>query len=219
MLRDHDLSFLRDRQFNIFKDEQDIYRSYEEAVNNTSYAFEAMNAAWIVRSSTREAMLRERHILEETTYRYEEHWHLYEVARDEIRHDINALKEYSNYQHQQLLRCRMQAEFEYYHGDKRLAKEFAQEGRKHKEIRNNTNSEIRQLIQDIKDLREEYEARDVPEPDSSIYREAREKFKEAKAHHDAMHEEYEYWKAERNRLYGKIKFMESNQSYKKRVAI
>ena len=124
MLRDFDLSFLRNRRFDISKNKQGVYRSYAEAIEFTNYAFEAMNAAWAIRKLTREAMLQEQRILEEATYRYEEHWHSYEVARDEIRHDIDAKKEYSNYQHQQLLRCRMQSDFAYSHGDKISAKEL-----------------------------------------------------------------------------------------------
>ena len=219
MLRDFDLSFLRNRRFDISKNKQGVYRSYAEAIEFTNYAFEAMNAAWAIRKLTREAMLQEQRILEEATYRYEEHWHSYEVARDEIRHDIDAKKEYSNYQHQQLLRCRMQSDFAYSHGDKISAKEFTEEGRKHKEIRNSTNSEIRQLIQDIRNLRQEYKACNVPRPDSSAYKEARKKFEDAKAHHDAMCEEYEYWIAERNRLCSIIKFMQNSQLRKWRAAV
>jgi len=166
---------------------------------NADNAYDASQEAWRERCSAKETMNREFEAMKSSSEHHQEVWDEYGRVRDYNNSRIESLRSEADYEHQQMCDCFDKASYEYEYGDKSMAPVYSQEGRDHKERRDELNSEISELIREIKDAKQNAEWR-APKTDSSAFHSARETFNRAKEHHQQLEAEFKRLKRERDRL-------------------
>ena len=197
-MSNHELDRLRTAEQEAFKRKQVLFQSYVDAKTLASDAHDIMDAAWQERSQARDEMNREYEAMQASYERNSQIWEDYRNLRDYNNSQIDSLRHEADYEHREMIRCFDQASSEYEYGDKSAAPAYASEGHEHKDRRDELNSEIGVLVQEIKDAKRNAE-RLAPRTDNSAFRSAKERFERAKTYHETAQSEFKRLKAERDR--------------------
>ncbi len=197
MARDYELDRIKSEEQAAFARKQDAWNDYQEARRNADEAHDEMQEAWQERCSARDEMNREFEDLNSQRDNRQSIWDEYGRIRDYNNSRIDSLRAEADYEHQEMQRCFDEASSEYEYGDKSLAPEYAAEGREHKERRDDLNAQIRELIDEIKEAKNNAEWR-APRIDSSAYQAAKSRFESAKSRHESAEERFKRCKAERD---------------------
>lgn len=197
-MSNHELDHLRAAEQEAFRRKQALFQVYIDAKNRASEAHDAMDAAWRERSIARDEMNREYEAMQASYERNSRIWEAYRNLRDYNNSQIDSLRHEADYEHREMIRCFDQASSEYEYGDKSAAPAYASEGHEHKDRRDELNSEISTLIQEIKDAKRSAEWQ-APRTDNSAFKSAKERFERAKIIHESAQTEFKRLKAERDR--------------------
>ncbi len=216
MARSYELDILKSREQDAFVRKQEAWQKYADARDRASSAHDEMDSAWQERCSTREEMNREYEAMQSSSDHYRETWDEYGRTRDYNNSRIEALRAEADHEHQEMIRCFDQASFEYESGDKSMAPVYAEEGREHKERRDELNTEVSTLIQEIRDAKTNAEWR-APKTDASAFRRAREAFMGAKSHHEAAQAKFKRLKDERDRLKAEFDSVQAEHEHLKKA--
>lgn len=162
-----------------------------------------MESAWQERRLAGENSSREWEALQDAKHNHQEVWDEYGRIRDYNNPRIESLRYEADHEHQEMQNAFDRASSEYEYGDKSMAPVYAQEGRDHKERRDELNSEMSRLCAEVRDARQNAEWR-APSFSSAAFHLAKEAFDCAKAHHETAQAEFKRLKAERDRL--KVEF-------------
>lgn len=211
MSRNYELDSLKSREQSAFQQKQDAWQRYANARKRTNAAHDEMEDAWRERCSAREEMNREYEEMQGARDHYREVWDEYGRIRDENNSRIESLRYDADYEHQEMVNCFEQASNEYEYGDKSMAPVYSQEGREHKERRDELNAEISELCREIKEAKQNAEMQ-APKTNSNAFRRAKEVFEQAKAHHESAQAEFKRLKNERDCL--KAEFDSAQAEYK-----
>ena len=216
MARNYELDILKSKEQDAFVRKQEAWQKYADARDRASSAHDEMDSAWQERCSTREEMNREYEAMQSSSDHYRETWDEYGRTRDYNNSRIEALRAEADHEHQEMIRCFDQASFEYESGDKSMAPIYAEEGRGHKERRDELNTEVSTLIQEIRDAKTNAEWR-APKTDASAFRRAREAFMGAKSHHEAAQAKFKRLKDERDRLKAEFDSVQAEHEHLKKA--
>ncbi len=199
MSKNHELDALKSREQEAFQRKQAAWREYADARDRANYAFDAMKSAGQERNDARETMNHEYDAMQAASNHYREVWDEYGRIRDRNNSQIDSLRGEADYEHQEMKRCYDQASFEYNYGDKSMASIYSQEGKSHKERRDELNAAISGLVQEIHSAKENAQWR-APKTDSSAFHRAKEAYDYAKRRHESAQAEFKRVAAERDRL-------------------
>ena len=199
MSRNYELDLLKSQEEEAFRRKQDAWEKYADARDRANEAHDEMESAWQERCSARDEMNHEFDAMQASRTHHDDVWDEYGRIRDYNNSRIDALRAEADDEHQQMIRCFEEASSEYEYGDKAMAPVYSQEGHEHKDRRDELNSEVSILIQEIKDAKENAEYR-APKTDSSSFHMAKDEFERAKARHESAQAEFKRCKAERDRL-------------------
>ena len=199
MPRDYKLDRLKSEEQAAFRRKQSAWKDYADAKECANTAHDEMESAWQERCRAREEMNHEFEIMQITSARYKEIWDEYGRIRDYNNSRIELLRYDADYEHREMQMCFDNASSEYSYGDKSMAPVYAEEGREHKERRDELNAEISELIAEIRNAKEhaQYAA---PRTNADAFHRAKDRFEDAKSVHQAAEREFKNRKAERDRL-------------------
>ncbi len=199
MSRNYELDNLKSREQDAFRRKQAAFQKYADARDRCNEAHDAMESAWNERCSTREEMNREFERKQQAWEHYRSVWDEYGRIKESNSSRIDQLRNEADYEHRAMQDAFEQASSEYEYGDKSMAPYYSQQGREHKERRNELNAEVSQLCQEIKDAKARAEW-SASKPDETAFQSAKARFESAKAHHESAQATFKRLKAERDRL-------------------
>lgn len=199
MIRNHELDSLKAREQDAFQRKQVAFQHYAEARDRCKEAYDTMQTAWEDRCSAREEMNHEYDEMQRASENYAQVWGEYGRIRDENNYEIERLRAEADSEHKEMTDCFEKASECYECGDKSEAPYWSEQGREHKERRDDANKEVSRLCQEIRLARQNAEQL-APKTDPSAFRRAKEAFTQAKAHHESAQAEFKRLKAERDRL-------------------
>ncbi len=199
MSRNYELDNLKSREQDAFRRKQAAFQKYADARDRCNEAHDTMESAWNERYSTREEMNREFERKQQAWEHYRSIWDEYGRIKESNSSRIDRLRNEADYEHRAMQDAFEQASSEYEYGDKSMAPYYSQQGREHKERRNELNAEVSQLCQEIKDAKARAEW-SASKPDETAFQSAKARFESAKAHHESAQATFKRLKAERDRL-------------------
>lgn len=198
-MRDTELDRIKCQEQAAFQRKQAAWSDYMDAKKRAEAAHEALETAWKERCDAREDMNREYEAMQSANSHYKEVWDEYGRTRDHNNSRIEQLRYEADREHSEMQRCFEQANSEYEYGDKSMAPVYAQEGRDHRDRRNELNAEISALCEEVKSAKQNAEWR-ATKADNSSFRRAQERFHQAKARHESAQAEFKRLKETRDRL-------------------
>lgn len=199
MSRDYELDRLKSEEQAAFQRKQSAWKNYADAKDRANAAYDEMESAWQERCRAREEMNREFEIMQNANSHHQEIWDEYGRIRDYNNSRIDSLRYEADSEHREMQMCFENASSEYSHGDKSMAPVYAEEGREHKERRDELNAEISSLIAEIKSAKERAQYL-APRTDSHAFHVAKDRFEDAKSAHQAAEREFKRRKSDRDRL-------------------
>ena len=194
---DYVLDQLKSDEQAAFERKQQAWREFSDLRDRTNDAYEESQRLWRERAAARDEMNREFEARNIAFERSREVWDEYGRIRDANNPQIESLRAQADSEHYQMQQCFEQASSEYSYGDKSLASEYAQEGHEHKERRDELNSEISRLCEEVRNAKQHAEW-SAPKPDSSAFNRAKDRFEQAKAEHEAAEREFKSLSKQRN---------------------
>ena len=197
MSRRVELESLKAKEQEAFRRKQDAYKEYSKAKSQANEAYKAMQSAWERRCETREIMNHEYDILQAERECYHSVWNEYNRIREANGSLIESLRKEADREHEEMKTCFDLASEAYTHGDKVEAPIHAAKGHEHKNRRNEYNSRISILIQEIRTAKANA-CQLAPQTDSSDFHKAKERFEDAKAKHESAQDTFNYYKAKRD---------------------
>lgn len=199
MSRNYELDSLKSREQDAFQRKQSAWNRYADARDRCNEAHDAMESAWQERKSASEESNREWEALQNARQNHQEIWDEYSRIRDNINPQIKSLRFEADREHKEMQNAFDHASYEYEYGDKSMAPVYAQEGRDHKERRDELNSEISELCHKVKEAKQNAKLH-APRFSADAFHRAKDTFDRAKVHHETAQAEFKRLKAERDRL-------------------
>ena len=207
MPRDSLLDSLKAQEQQAFQRKQEAFERYKKAKDEASRAHSAAEAAWKERSVARDTMNRAFEKMKSANSSHDSVWSDYGRIRDENNARIDELRREADREHQSMIDCFSRASNEYEYGDKSMASSYSQEGRDHKERRNELNDEIKRLCQEVKDAKQDAMLR-APKTDNSDFKAAKQQYELAKARHEAAEAEFKLFKSKRDELKSEFDYLQ-----------
>lgn len=211
MARNLELDRIKEAEKTAFAKKQEAWEKYAKAREEASAAHDRMQKAWQERDSAREMMNREYEEMQSSSSRYREIWNEYGVVRDACNARIESLRNEAELEHREMQNCFDRASNQYQYGDKSMAPVYSQEGRRHKERRDELNARVSELCREVKEARQNAEWR-APKTDNSAFKNAQTRFKETKLCHKQLEAEFKQLKTVRDQL--KLEFNEAQNKHK-----
>lgn len=190
---------LQSQERKAYHQRQTAFKKYAVARDKCSKAYDAMQSAWNERESTRKTLNREYKAMKETSARFREVWNGYENVSEGYKADVTRLRELANTEHYEMIDCFKKATDCYLSGDKASASEWSQKGHAHKERRNELNSEVGKLCEELRSIKQNTDTR-AQRTDSTAFHTAKDAYEKAKSEHIAKEKEFKRLQAERDRL-------------------
>ena len=199
MERSRELDQLKAEKQMAFERQRAAYDEYKVAREATDQAYQMMDEAWNALEEARERHNQEFNKRDEAFRQRDKVWTEYQDVRNELNARIDVLKAESDVEHSAMQECFRLANEAYENGDKDDAPIWSSKGYEHQQRRNDLNAEVKVLIQQIREAREEAQAT-APDVDSMAFYEAKEELDEAKERHENARIEFKNRKEERNLL-------------------
>ncbi len=199
MSRSIELDFLKSREQDAFNRKQAAYQRYIDMRNRCNEAYDEMQSAWNERSSAAEVMTHEYENMRSTKEHYKQVWDEYGHIRDRNNYEIERLRAEADLEHSQMKDCFERASDCYEFGDKSEAPYWSQQGHEHKERRDDINSRVSELCQEVKSAKQNAEWR-APKTDFSAFHRAKDAFDQAKSRHMSAEEKFKRLKEKRDFL-------------------
>ena len=197
MPKSSELDALKLKEQAAFEYKQAAFTKYKDARNRASDAYDVLQDAWFDYKNAREEMNREYETLQRSHEHYREIWSGYERVRDCNNPRIESLRNEADDEHAAMKTAFERAKAARRRGEREEASAYSAEGREHKARRDQLNTEIIALIQEIRNAKSDAESR-APRPDSSAFYQAREAFKIARSKRELAQIEFERIKIERD---------------------
>ncbi len=223
MVRDAILTELKNVSQELFRRKQEAWDAYAATRERVAEAHDKMISAWGKRTTTREKMNEEYTVLQESIEHCRLVWDKYGQIRDERNTRIEALRAEAESEHRQMVACFNQASVEYETGNKADSPLLAEKGRKHQERRNELNAQIGELIQEIKNAKQN--AKDTAvKPDNVPFQAAKAAFESAKSAHEEAQAEFKRLKTLRDEAKAKFdaiqaQYLEVKNAFQERLDV
>ena len=128
---------------------QAMHEKWLNIKNRTDSAFQIKQVCQRELNEAREKMNYEYEYMQSSRNEYQREWDSYKNICSYNTSRINSLKNETDSEHHSMQYCYSQASSEYHYGDKSRASSYAKEAKMHKNKRDQLNSEIKYLIQEI----------------------------------------------------------------------
>jgi chromosome segregation ATPase len=197
MPKNPELDRLKTEQQSLFEQKQAAFQRFKDLQEQTNTAHDIMQSAWDERTRAREKMNREFEA-RQTAYSHRDSvWEEYGRIRDYNNSRIQLLKNEADAEHRTMQDCFERASSAYQYGDKSEAPYYSQQGHEHRERRDMLNTEISELIREVKQAKANAEA-SAPRISSYAFDSAKSTFESAKARHESAQAEFKRLKAQRD---------------------
>ncbi len=199
MTRNSELARLKELKQEAFRKKQETYRKFIDLSSQTNDAYDEMQQLWGVCCSTHEEMQSEYDSMKACSENYQAIWSQYSSVRELNNSRIQQLRYDADSEHQSMISAFEQASYEYQYGDKSMASVYSEQGRSHRNRRDELNHEVQYLIQEIRAAKE-YAELHASKTDSSAFRRAKELYMQAKKEHQEALLRFKKLKEERKRF-------------------
>jgi len=196
---DYELERLKSQELEAYHRKKAAWKAYANARAQTSAAYEVMQAASEKRRSARDKLNHEFEAMVSTREQRNKIWNEYYCLCGISQTHIDSLIKEADAEHQAMLSCFAQADYEYEYGNKSLAQIYASEGRDHKDRRNTINGEVREIRRNIRHSKQRTKE-EVLRLGGSGFHAAKAIFDQAKSNHQAAIAEFEILKAKSAQL-------------------
>lgn len=199
MTRNSELTRLKRLEQEAFRKKQETYRKFSDLRSQTNDAYNEMQQLWVACCSAREEMQSEYDSMKSCSENYQAIWSQYSSVKELNNSRIQQLRYDADSEHQSMISAFEQASYEYQYGDKSMASVYSEQGRSHRNRRDELNQEVQCLIQEIRAAKE-YAELHASKTDSSAFHRAKELYMQAKEEHHEALLRFKKLKEERNRL-------------------
>lgn len=206
MSKNPELIALRKEARSTFKKQHQAWQNWKNAKARTDAAYKAMRQAWQETRTLREEMDREFGIMQTSNQLYKEIWDHYAQLCSVKRPQLRSLIAAAAHEHQQMVDCFVRYASE--QGTTTPTSAHSSEGYRHRERRDALNAQIRALTDEIAAAKA-YARSHAPKTDSSAWKSARERYREAKNRHLDLRSEFLRLKDERNYLWREFERQQS----------